>query len=1240
MSESFLRKKSRCDSCPLEKDILLGKFKRASKRKEIQIKSDLEDYSNVDYLFLTDCVEQDKDLDKLYNLIRNKGIKNFAITSAIGCRTVSYEVSTPLYVTYNYCNSFNIKKFNPKVVFTFGKAMLYFTRGSVFNSWRDFREFIFNETYFYPHIKEEWKGRIYPCSFIHDLFQFDTFEHLHFSKNLEFAQKHIDNYLEEKFVMPEYTIHKVEDINTFLEEHRNEKKIALDTETNSLNVFVDDFKMGSVQISFDGKIAYYIPFNIIEPCKKEFSDWLNDKFIIGANCLEGRSKILLDDGTEEYISNIVNKKLDKKVLCYDNNGEIVSRKILNYFNNGKNNNHWYDIRWMGKYNGKNYSGLYCTGEHKIFTQRGEVSAENLCTDDNVRVIGGFNGDFKSFLLGSYLGDANFSINISGESLRCNIEFNHAVDQKEWLLWKRNYILDNGFNVSDIKLRASYKENHQDQYRFRMNATLSLRDLSKIISIDYCLDNLDLKSLLVWYLDDGNFRWNKNSPCVRISIKRFSKNQAIKAIEKINNILNGDYCTLSTPSKSFGIQYESGCIYFNTHGSKIFLNLIKGIQPALQYKNYNIMEYDYNLWDKTRTFHYVPIISITKILPGEQSTSVTKYDIEVEEFHNYIANGIQVHNCKYDMKVLNRIGVKWNNVGEDINLIFHLLNTERDSNSIKVLSWLINFGGYEDELDEFKKKNKIKNYLDIPENIMINYAGLDAIITYRLEQFLHKYLVPRQQDTYNLYREIVIPVIPVFQEIEENGLLVDREYIKNYHNELMVKKDLVEKEIYRIAGRVFNINSNDELGSILKEAGLPNYGTTKKGLYQTNEEILLKWKKDGYEIVEKILEYRKIAKLDSTYIGNKEEESEFSFFDNSKKEKESIGIYQHIMSDNKVHGNIMPAMTDSWRSLSLNPNMQNFPKQGDEGKAFRKVFVSPEDYYFCEADYSGFQLRLMGIYSKDESMIDAFISKGGDLHSVTGCEIFSQGTDLDYFMEHKKEDPYKTARFNGKTTNLAFAFCQSPFSFQNKIREEWTPEQIDNYIKNNKLDIITDKKSGFQNKYLTIATDINNRFFIKYPNIKSYASDMQNFAKENGYVDCPIFPGLRRHIPELLKQGSNLNKEKLSHYSTLNNIAVNTGAQGGEAVIIYKALVKISNKIKELNLKSMLVGCVHDSIVLYLHKQEIEKMYYILKECMEVFDYTIPILCEMDVSIDKDHPWGFGIELDENNLNEVILNYGE
>jgi len=555
MTGAFLQKKSHCDKCPLELCIKDGSLTRASLKKEIQIKSDIQDYSNVDYLFLTDTVERPEDLNKLFNLIKNKGIVNFAITSAIGCRTLNYELPTPLYSTYNYCNSFDIKKFNPKCVITTGKGLTHFTKGSVFSSWREFRECVFNETYFYPHIKSEWKGRIYPSGFIQDIFHFDTFEHYHFCEQLKFAKQHIENYESEKFIMPQYKIEKILDLDKFIEEHKDEKKGAFDTETNSLNVFIDNFKMGSLQCSFDGITGYYIPSLAITN-KRKLSIWLKDI--------------------------------------------------------------------------------------------------------------------------------------------------------------------------------------------------------------------------------------------------------------------------------------------------------------------------YQIW----------------------------------------ANG------KYDCKVLNREHISGYHVDEDIPLIFHLLNTERDSNSIKVLSWFIGFGGYEDDLDDYKKKYKIKNYLDIPEHIMIPYAGLDGIVTYRLEEYLHKYLVYRQQETYNLYRDVVLPVIPVFQAIEENGIMVDKDYIKNYHNELMVKKSIIEKEIYRIADKQFNIDSNDELGLVLKEAGLPNYGTTKKGLYQTNEEILLKWKKDGFEIVEKILEYRKIAKLDSTYIGNQKDIEEIDFFDNSKKEKESIGLYQYIMSDNRVHGNIMPALTDSGRSLCV------------------------------------------------------------------------------------------------------------------------------------------------------------------------------------------------------------------------------------------------------------------------------------------------------------------------------------
>jgi len=216
----------------------------------------------------------------------------------------------------------------------------------------------------------------------------------------------------------------------------------------------------------------------------------------------------------------------------------------------------------------------------------------------------------------------------------------------------------------------------------------------------------------------------------------------------------------------------------------------------------------------------------------------------------------------------------------------------------------------------------------------------------------------------------------------------------------------------------------------------------------------------------------------------------------------------------------------------------------------------------------------------------------------------------------------------QTTNLAFAFLQSPYSFQNTLGEKWTDEQIDAYIKNNKLKIIVDSKTGIPNKYLTVATGINEKFFKKFNKLPVYFDKMRGFAEKNGYVDCPIFPGLRRHLPDLLQRGSKLPKKKLSHYSNLDNITVNTGAQGGESVYVNKALVKIYDTIKEKNLKSRLIATVHDSIVLYVHKTEIKEMYYTLKNAMECFDYEIPILCEIEMG----RIWGFGKEITEKNLD--------
>ena len=871
MKSSFLKARSSCDNCPLDIQVKNGKFKRDSLRNSSIVLTDLETISDVNVLFLTDVVEKEDDLLKFERLIKKLGIDRYVITSAIGCRTANYKLPSPTYSTMIYCKSFNVDKYNPRVVVSLGRSYNYFTRGAVFDTYDEFKEYIFNDTYFYPHIKSIWKGRIYPAGFLSKIFDVTSFDYFFFKKQVAFVRDHLSNYDKERFILSDIDVVRVDNIDLFLQENADKKEVALDTETSSLNMFDDDFKVGCIQASFDGITGYVLPFDSIQN-KRVFSSWLKDK--------------------------------------------------------------------------------------------------------------------------------------------------------------------------------------------------------------------------------------------------------------------------------------------------------------------------YQIW----------------------------------------ANG------KYDCKCLNRVRVSGARVDEDIPLIFHLLNTVRTSNSIKVLAWLIGFGGYEDELVEYIHTYRVSSYLDIPKPLLYKYAGMDAIVTYRLYQYLKNTLAPRQQETYNLYREAVIPVIPVFQSIEEEGILVDTDYVGKYHLDILERLSQIEDKIYDLLGKKINIGSNDELGAALEEVGLPDHGRTIKGFYKTGKEILVQWKKEGFEISSSLLEYRRLAKLDSTFVGDIPSTEEKSSFIKGycEKENDSSGIKNYISSDGRVHGSIMPALTDSWRSLSFSPNLQNFPKQGEEGKAFRKVFKAPEGFLICEADYSGFQFRLMGIFSEDDNMKKAFIELN-DLHSVSGCSIFSQGTDLNYFIEHKHEDPYKTARYNGKQVNLAFAFRQTPYSFQAKIRDTWTPEQIDEYIEKNDLEIIKDYRTGAENKFITVATDINDRYFKTYPKLKEYSDYRISLACEQGWVHCPIFPGAVRHLPELTGISNKLSKEDSAHYSSLKNLAVNAEAQAGEAINVYKALSKIHDTLKKDNLKSRLIGCVHDSIVAYVHKSEIREMYNLFKTSMERFDYSIPIL----VDVQMGDIWGFGEDINSNNIDEFI-----
>lgn len=369
------------------------------------------------------------------------------------------------------------------------------------------------------------------------------------------------------------------------------------------------------------------------------------------------------------------------------------------------------------------------------------------------------------------------------------------------------------------------------------------------------------------------------------------------------------------------------------------------------------------------------------------------------------------NGKYDTKALRRVGVSNAVVGDDVTLSFHILNTVRSSNSIKALAWLLGLGRYDEPLEEYMKKYKPETYLDIPEDTLAPYAIMDAIVTFRLYK-LSKKLWRRQPRAYKCYIDYVIPVMPVFEDMEMVGMDVKLEMINEVGEKLLKKSEEDAEKIFDIFGRKFKLNSPQELGVEIKRAKWPKLGSTKTGHWSVGSDQLENWARLGFEAAEHIISYRTATKLYSAFVGeytdDTEEDYHESFFRFPEK-KSKKGLVKFLQFDNKIHPDYMPARTNTGRSLCRNPNVQQFPKQGDIGKIFRPLIKAPDGYSFFDADYSGFQLRVAAILSKDSVMRDIFLNKGADMHSVTARDLFARDVTIEFFLEHKEESPYKEYR---------------------------------------------------------------------------------------------------------------------------------------------------------------------------------------------------------------------------------------
>lgn len=328
------------------------------------------------------------------------------------------------------------------------------------------------------------------------------------------------------------------------------------------------------------------------------------------------------------------------------------------------------------------------------------------------------------------------------------------------------------------------------------------------------------------------------------------------------------------------------------------------------------------------------------------------------------------------------------------------------------------------------------------------ACYESYVNYASVEVLRQKLRDTKMDT--LFRNIEMPLVFTLFDMEQNGIRVEADALKQYGDQLAGKIAELEKEIYEEAGETFNINSPKQLGVVLFEnMKLPGGRKTKTG-YSTAADVLEKLAPE-HPVVAKILEYRQYTKLKSTYAD---------------------GLANYIQDDGRIHGKFNQTITATGRISSTEPNLQNIPVRMELGRLIRKVFIPEEGYRFVDADYSQIELRVLAHCSGDEHLIQAY-KEQSDIHRITASQVFHIPFD----------EVTPQQRRNAKAVNFGIVYGISSFGLSQDLS-------------------ITRKEAA---KYI-------DDYFATYPGIKTFLDHAVTHAKEEGYV-VTLF-GRRRPVPEL------------------------------------------------------------------------------------------------------------------------------
>jgi len=454
-----------------------------------------------------------------------------------------------------------------------------------------------------------------------------------------------------------------------------------------------------------------------------------------------------------------------------------------------------------------------------------------------------------------------------------------------------------------------------------------------------------------------------------------------------------------------------------------------------------------------------------------------------------------HNLKDDMHIFTQYNANLIGLGFDTLIAAYVLNPTNSTYDIDELGHMFISETHESEESLLGKGKKKKSIFELEPEKRTSWIGARANIIYRAHIELEKQLEEFNQK--ELFYEIEMPLIKVLFDMEQAGIKIEQKELEEYGKMISEKIAIMTKEIYDFAGEEFNINSPKQLGVILFEKlEIPPLKKTKTG-YSTSAEVLEKLEID-YPIVGRVLEYRHLSKLKSTYVD---------------------GLFAVINKETgKIHSTFNQTVTATGRISSTEPNLQNIPIRLELGRKIRKVFIpTNEDYIFVGADYSQIELRVLAHISEDPTLIDAFIHDQ-DIHKLTASQVF----DIPF------DEVTSLQRNNAKAVNFGIVYGISAFSLSDDLKI--TQKEAKTYIEG---------------------------YFAKYPKVKEYLDNIVISAKEKGYVET-LFQR-RRAIPEI--NASNFNVRSFGERIAMNTPIQGTAADIIKIAMIKVDRVLKQNKMK-------------------------------------------------------------------------------